>query len=656
MPFPSFLESNNPSIYSLRTTAPGPSGRLPFAASVLRAAPSGNIFGMTQNAGMGWDPRKLGGREFLILSTQGGIRAPNGDPVALGYHTGHWEVGLLMEEAARAIALEGGIPFAGYCSDPCDGRTNGTPGMFDSLPYRNDAAIVFRRLIRSLPTCRGVLGIATCDKGLPAMMMALAGMHRLPAVLVPGGVTLLAEEAEDTAKVQTLSARFAQGEISLDYAAEMGCKACGSPGGGCQFMGTAATSQVVGEALGLTLPHAALSPSGAEIWRDMARRSALALMALDAHGLKTADILSDDSVHNAMVLHAAFGGSTNLILHLPAIAHQASLRRPTVEDWMRINRAVPRLVDVLPNGPTHYATVQVFLAGGVPEVMLRLRDLNLLRLEAKTVTGQTLGENLAWWEKSERRERLRAKLRELDGIDPDRVILSPASAKSAGMTSTVTFLRGNLAPEGALVKSTAISPTLIDTQGIFVHEGPARFFGTEAEAIAAVKSQGPDAIKPGDVLVLAGIGPAIGMPETYQITSALKYLAHSQRVTLLTDGRFSGVSTGACIGHISPEARAGGPIGRIRDGDRIKIRIDTRLLEGSVNVVSVTPEQLAARPPNEKLQTMPLIPDDTRLWAALQNASGGSWNGCVYDVHRISELLAKGLEYEQISQSKQTAS
>jgi len=648
MPFPDFLESSDPAVYVLRTTAPGPKGRLPLRAVQLRETPSGNLFGLTQNAGMGWDPRRLGGREFLILSTQGGIRAPDGTPVALGYHTGHWEVGLLMEEAARTLSQAGAIPFAGYCSDPCDGRTNGTAGMFDSLPYRNDAAIIFRRLIRSLPTCRGVLGIATCDKGLPAMMMALAGTPGLPAVLIPGGVTLLAEEAEDTAKVQTLSARFAQGEITLDYAAEMGCKACGSPGGGCQFMGTAATSQVVGEALGLSLPHAALSPSGAEIWRDMARRSARALLHLQEAGATTGSILSADSLHNALVVHAAFGGSTNLVLHVPAIAHAAGLPRPTVEDWKRINQTVPRLVDVLPNGPTHYATVQVFLAGGVPEVMLHLRDLGLLRLGAKTVTGQTLGENLAWWEQSSRRQLVRAKLRELDGIDPDRVILSPAAAKAAGLTSTVTFLHGNLAPGGALVKSTAISADLIDRNGIFHHEGPVRFFATEAAAIAAVKAKGPEAIQPGDVLVLAGIGPAIGMPETYQVTSALKHLASGHHVALLTDGRFSGVSTGACVGHISPEARAGGPLGRLRDGDRIRIAVDTRTLEGSVDVVSVSPEELSNRAPNDKLGAMPKIPVDTQLWSMLQNASGGSWEGCIYDAERIGDLLAKGLHYEAL--------
>lgn len=640
------LDSDDPGIYSLRTRMPGPPGRLPVTAEDLRAATSGHLFGLTQNAGMGWDPRKLLGKEFLILSTQGGIRAPDGTPVALGYHTGHWEVGLLMEEAARTFSAHGAIPFAGYVSDPCDGRTNGTAGMLDSLPYRNDAAVVLRRLIRSLPTGRGVLGVATCDKGLPAMMMALAGTPQLPSVLVPGGVTLLAEEAEDTAKVQTLAARFAHGEIALEYAAEMGCKACGSPGGGCQFMGTAATSQVVGEALGLTLPHGALSPSGAPIWRDLARRSAKALLALERAGLKTGDVLSEDSLHNAMVVHAAFGGSTNLILHLPAIAHAAKLRRPTVGDWERVNRQVPRLVDVLPNGPTHFATVQVFLAGGVPEVMLHLRELGLLRLDARTVTGHTLGENLAWWERSERRTRLRAKLQELDGIDPDRVILSPPRARAAGLTSTVTFMRGNLAPEGALVKSTAIAPTLVGPDGVYLHEGPARVFGSEDAAIAAIKSNGPDAIRPGDVLVLAGIGPAIGLPETYQVTSALKYLPNGQRVALLTDGRFSGVSTGACIGHISPEAWADGPLGRVCEGDRIRVRIDTRALEGTVDVVSVSEEELAARSPGVHLRRHSAVPDDTRLWAVLQRASGGSWGGCVYDADRIAAIIEKGLAVE----------
>lgn len=632
------------SLYALRTTAPGPAGKLPLTAEMLRSASSGNIFGLTQNAGMGWDPRKVLGKEFLILSTQGGIRAPDGTPIALGYHTGHWEVGLLMEEAARAITAEGAIPFAGYVSDPCDGRSNGTNAMFDSLPYRNDAAAVFRRLIRSLPGCRGVVGIATCDKGLPAMMMALAGTKRLAGVLIPGGVTLRSQDGEDTAKVQTLAARFAQGEITLDYASQAGCRACGSPGGGCQFMGTAATAQVVGEALGLSLPHSALSPSGTEIWRDMARRSAYALMNFEKRGLSTKDLLSEDSLHNAMVVHAAFGGSTNLILHLAAIMHAAGMRRPNAADWARINRLVPRLVDALPNGPKHFATVQVFLAGGVPEAMLHLRELGLLKLGAMTISGQTLGDNLVWWEKSDRRARLRAKLGELDKINPDDVILPPSRAQAAGLTSTVSFLGGNLAPEGALVKSTAIDPTLLDENGVFLHEGPARVFGSEQAAIAAIKSRGSDAIQRGEIVVLIGLGPASGMPETYQITSALKYLTKGKGVVLLTDGRFSGVSTGPCVGHISPEAWAGGPLGKLRDGDKLRVRIDTRRLEGSVDYLGAETE-LAARSLSEKLSRSPELPDDTRLWAALQNVSGGSWGGCVFDADRIIDQLrlnAKG--------------
>ncbi len=633
------LDSANDAIYALRTTAPGPVGSLPLQPDQLRAMPSGELFGWTQNAGMGWSPERMRGRQFLILSTQGGVRAPDGSPVALGYHTGHWEVGLLVEEAAKTFSSLGAIPFAGCVSDPCDGRTNGTAGMLDSLPYRNDAAVVFRRLIRSLPTRRGVVGVATCDKGLPAMLMALAGTPELPTVLVPGGVTLLAEEAEDTAKVQTLATRFARGEISLEHAADMGCRACGSPGGGCQFLGTAATSQVVAEALGLALPHAALAPSGSEIWRDTARRSARALAALDQAGLCTRNIVTDDAVHNAMVVHAAFGGSTNLVLHIPAIAHAAGLARPTVEDWARINRTVPRIVDALPNGPRHFATVQVFLAGGVPEVMLHLRELGLLRVDARTVSGRTLGDNLDWWAASERRSRLREKLRQLDGIDPDDVIMTPARARERGLTSTVTFLRGNLAPEGALVKSTAIDPRRVGADGVFLHEGSARVFCSEDAAIAAIKA---GLVAPGDVMVLMGLGPGCGMPETYQITAALKYVKGGEQISLITDGRFSGVSTGACVGHVSPEAWAGGPIGRVRDGDLIRLRIDTRTLEGSVDIVSASAEELAARPPHDALRLDARVPADTRLWAALQSASGGSWGGCVYDVDSIAGLLALG--------------
>src|ERR1051325_11332946 len=387
----SILDSADPSLYDVRTKAPGPQGALPITPEMLLQRPSGDLFGGAQNAGMGWEPGALGGKEILILSTHGGIRAADGTPVALGYHTGHWEVGLLMDAAAKELKSLGAVPFAAYCTDPCDGRTQGTTGMFDSLPYRNDAASELRRLIRSLPTRRGVIGVATTDKGLPAMMMALAATSDMPAVLVPGGVTLLAEEGEDAGKIQSAGARFARGQMTLQDAAEGLCRACATPGGGCQFLGTAATSQVIGEALGMSLTHSALSPSGHPIWTDLARRSARAALELESRGTTMRDILEDRSFRNAMIVHAAFGGSTNLILHLPAIAHAAGLRPPTADDWTRVNRQVPRLVDSLPNGPKGHPTVMVFLAGGVPEVMLHLRRAGLLDTDTITVTGEKLG-------------------------------------------------------------------------------------------------------------------------------------------------------------------------------------------------------------------------------------------------------------------------
>jgi xylonate dehydratase len=625
-------------IFDVQTHASGPAGRLPLQPDFLRDAPSGHIFGWTQDAAMGWNPADLGKDEYLILSTQGGIRAEDGSPIALGYHTGHYEVGLLAQAAASEFKEHNAIPFAGFVSDPCDGRTQGTSGMMDSLAYRNDAAIVLRRLIRSLPTRRGVLGIATCDKGLPAMMIALAAQKSLPCVIVPGGVTLLPEQGEDAGKIQSLGARFVHGLITLEEASALGCRACASPGGGCQFLGTAATSQVVAEALGLAVTHSALAPSGQEIWLDVAKRSARALMQMPAQNLTTGDILTEDSIHNAMVTHAAFGGSTNLLLHIPAIAHAAKLSRPSVDDWSRVNRSTPRLVDVMPNGPTGYGTVQVFLAGGVPEVMLYLRELGLLKLNAHTVNGSTLGEALEKWEHSERRQKLRERLQELDDVDPDDVIMNPTKARERGLTSTITFLTGNLAPQGAVIKSTAIDPSVVDTDGVYRKTGPARVFTSERAAIAAVKGLSENPVKAGDIIALMGCGPmGTGMEETYQLTSALKYLPHGKTIALITDARFSGVSTGACIGHVGPEALAGGPLGKLRDGDTIRIIVDRVNLSGSIDVLNV---DLDSRSPHPELKLNPDLPEDTRLWAALQNVSGGTWGGCVYDVDMILGKLA----------------
>jgi xylonate dehydratase len=369
-------------------------------------------------------------------------------------------------------------------------------------------------------------------------------------------------------------------------------------------------------------------------------------MYQESRGITVRDILTRESLRNAMVVHAAFGGSTNLLLHVPAFAHAAGLPRPTVEDWIEINRKVPRLVDALPNGPVGHTTVRVFLAGGVPEVMLHLRRMNLLNEDCLTAAGQPLKQMLDWWETSERRTRVRAILRERDGVNPDEVIMNPERAAERGLTSTVTFPRGNLAPEGSVIKSTAIDSSVIDSDGVYRMVGPAKVFTTERAAMAAIKGR---RIQSGDVVVLICRGPmGSGMEETYQITSALKHLDFGKHVAVITDARFSGVSTGACIGHVGPEALAGGPIGKVLDGDLIEIVIDCRRLEGSVDLVGadgkrVGPSEgeriLKERRPRPDLAPDPALPADTRLWAVLQAASGVTWGGCVYDADAITQLL-----------------
>src|SRR5581483_5423700 len=302
----------------------------------------------------------------------------------------------------------------------------------------------------------------------------------------------------------------------------------------------------------------------------------------------------------------------------------------------------PRLVDALPNGPKGHPTVQVFLAGGVPEVMLHLRRAGLLETVALTASGESLDSVLDWWEQSERREALRRVLRENDSIDPDDVIMSPDGARKRGLTSTVTFPKGNLAPGGSVIKSTAIDPRVRDAEGVYRITGPARVFRTEKAAIAAIKD---GTIRPGDVLVLMCRGPmGSGMEEIFEITAALRYLDYGKHIAVITDARFSGVSTGACIGHVTPEALAGGPFAKVREGDQIEIVVDCQRLDGSVNlIVNGSAEEgavvLAARAVPAELAPDPELPPETRLWAALQNASGGTWGGCVFDVDTIVRKL-----------------
>jgi len=290
------------------------------------------------------------------------------------------------------------------------------------------------------------------------------------------------------------------------------------------------------------------------------------------------------------------------------------------------------------------------MAGGVPEVMLHLRRLGLLNERALTVTGDTLGTTLDWWASSERRTRARERLASGARVSPDDVIMSPGAARKAGLTSTVVFPTGNVAPQGSVIKATAIDASVVPQDGVFRHRGPARVFVDERDAIRAVKGlvrDGERVIEAGDVIVLIGNGPSgTGMQETAQITTALRYLPWGKHVALVTDGRFSGLSTGACIGHVGPEALDGGPIGKLRDGDTIEIVIDRNSLEGTVNVVATVDRGtddvdavLRERSPYPGLAPNESLPADTKLWAALQRASGGTWAGCVYDLDRIVAAL-----------------
>ncbi|MBX2841368.1 MAG: dihydroxy-acid dehydratase, partial [Flammeovirgaceae bacterium] len=402
-------------------------------------------------------------------------------------------------------------------------------------------------------------------------------------------------------------------------------------------------------------------PSGGKIWYAIAEDTALALVNLAKNNINTNQIVTQDAVYNAMVVHAAFGGSTNLLLHVPAIAHAAGLKMPTREEWEKINRQTPRLVNVLPAGK--YSTAHVFAAGGVPEVMLHLRKLGLLKEDCLTVTGKTLGENLDVWEqggkmypwetddKSNRREQVRFNLQEFNpDAHPDKVILSPENAKKENMKSTLTFPSGNLAPEGAVIKSGAIAPEMIDDNGIYYKKGAAKVFVAEADAIKAI-NQGE--IKPGHIIILIGTGPSgTGMEETFQVTGALKQLSFGKEIALITDGRFSGVSTGACIGHVGPEALVGGPISKVQDGDIIEIKIDCDNLGGSINLIATHNDPsaelieddiaklLSNRSPHPQLRPHPELPNDIKIWAATQN---GIWEGCVQDADRILKIMKAGM-------------
>ena len=571
------LDSSDPSIYEVTTKADGPAGSLPLTDEMLRDWPSGDLFGLTQNAGMGWTATEVARDPYLILSTQGGLRGADGQPIALGYHTGHWEIGLLVQAAAEELRRLGVVPFAGMVSDPCDGRTQGTAGMMDSLPYRNDAAIVFRRLIRSLPRRKGVLGIATCDKGLPAMMMALAGSKHLPGVLVPGGVTL--PPTRGRRRRQDPVDRRALRPRRADAAGSRRARLPGLRQSRRRLPVPGHGGHVAGRRRGAGHDAAARRP-GPLGPADLARHGP----PLGPRPRRTGRAGIDHwAMSSPRPPSATPWSSTRRSAARPTCCSTSrpspsppACTRPTVDDWHAINVKVPRLVERPAQragrssdrprlSRRRRARSHAAPAGARPARLIGPHRHRRAARSACSTGGRRAsgGRGFA------------SGLFEQDGVDPDDVIMSPSRARERGLTSTVTFPRGNLAPEGSVIKSTAIDPSVVDADGVYRKTGPARVFTRERDAIAAIKGQGERPIQPGDVLVLIGRGPmGAGMEEIYQITSALKHLSFGKHVAVLTDARFSGVSTGACIGHVGPEALAGGPIGKVRDGDLIRIVID----------------------------------------------------------------------------------
>lgn len=365
-------------------------------------------------------------------------------------------------------------------------------------------------------------------------------------------------------------------------------------------------------------------------------------------GVGVKQILTDAAIRNAMTVHAAMGGSTNLLLHIPAIAHAAGLRRPTREDFHEINLKVPRIVDCLPTGI--HPTVRVFMAGGVPEVMLHLAALNLLDLDALTVTGLTLGENLQFWKDSDRRRILRERLLAEDGIDPDDVILSPpARVPSASVRPSPT--RPATSPPKAASSRRPPSTAASSMPTASTETAPCRTFTNESSAINAVKE---GTVRPGEVIVIMCRGPlGAGMPETYEVTAALKGIAELSDCALITDARFSGVTTGPCFGHVSPEALApNSNLGKLRDGDMVEIFLDTKRLQGSLNLVgengvAISAEHgdhiLAQRAKREDLEIDPHLPDYIRQWALIQHLSGGPWGGCVEELTTLEAALGAAI-------------
>jgi dihydroxy-acid dehydratase len=504
--------------------------------------------------GTGWKKEDLGKPQIMIESTFGDS------------HPGSGHLDTLVEKAREGIRDAGGHGARYYCTDICDGESQGTDGINYSLASREMIANMIEIHAGATPFDGGVY-IASCDKGMPANLIGLCRVN-IPSVVVTGGTMAAGPELLTLEQLGAYSARFQRGEITkerLDWAKENACPSCGA----CSFIGTASTMQIMAEALGLSLPGSALLPATSKDLPDYAYRAGQQAVRLARIVLRPSDIVTMDSFENAILVHAAISGSTNCLLHLPAIAHELGIEIDG-DTFDRLHRRVPFLLNLRPAG--EWPAEFFYYAGGVPAIMEQLRPL--LHLDALTVTGKTLGENLDELKENGFYGRCQALLDDANrryGLTLTREDIIRPFDRPLGTGGSIAVLRGNLAPEGAVIKHTACPKEM------FHAVLRARPFDSEEACIDAVLHH---RVQPGDAVLIRYEGPkGSGMPEMFYTSEAISSDQELGRsIALITDGRFSGASTGPVIGHCSPEAQAGGPIALVEEGDLIELDIEKRLL------------------------------------------------------------------------------
>ena len=498
------------------------------------------------SCGTGWDEEDLGRPQILIEDVFGAS------------HPGSFHLNGLSEEASIGVFQDGGKPANFHGTDLCDGWAMLHDGMNYILPSREVLCDLVEVHGRVIPW-DGLVLISSCDKSIPAHLMAAARLN-IPAIHVPGGSNRIGPNMSHSLLVGNTATRMRQGK---DVSREIrNYKLSGCPGyGACQFMGTASTMQCMSEALGMTLPGAALAPASLFDIRRLAREAGRQIMEIENRGIKPSDILTKEAFENAIKVHAAISGSTNALIHLPAIAHELGIYIDE-ELFDRANQETPYLGNVQPSG--EYLSELFWYAGGVPRIQMELQDM--LDLSVMTVRGKTLGENLEELEKEGFFTRGEGYLANYH-LKREDVIRPKEKSESYG---SVAVLKGNVAPEGAVVKFSAVGPKML------LHTGPAKVFDREEDALDAILK---GHVEPGSVVILRYEGPrGSGMPEILATTEALVTIPELADTAIVTDGRFSGATRGPCIGHVSPEAARGGPIALIEDGDLILIDIPNRVL------------------------------------------------------------------------------